>query len=360
MCSGFLLARRTEVTKILDMEDFFMNHSSPGSSKQNGAIPLSKAIDGFLTFKVAEGLSKRTTDSYEHILQCWQDHIGDLKVNSITTLDLSSYLAWMRTDYKPKRWNGNSDPLSPKSLRNIYVTFRSFFAWLENEFGLANPAKFLTPPKFPKQVIQTFTKEEIEKLIKSCLYQKESQPSNRRNYIARRSSANRDQALIMVLLDTGLRVTEICSLLVGDVDLKTGQVNVRSGIGGGAKGGKGRTTYLGKTTRRVVWRYLVTREDGEDPLAPLFINNKDRAFNRNSLRILIRRLGERAEIPHVHPHKFRHTFAITYLRSGGDVFTLQALLGHSTLEMVRHYTQVAESDVAAAHRKASPVDNWRL
>ena len=78
------------------------------------------------------------------------------------------------------------------------------------------------------------------------------------------------------------------------------------------------------------------------------------------MRILVRRLGKRADIAKVFPHKFRHTFATTYLRSGGDIYTLQALLGHSSLDMVRHYVRIAELDIENAHRKASPVDNWRL
>ena len=324
------------------------------------SLSISKAIDGFQKFKVAEGLSQRTVDSYEYYLNQWMNHIGDQDVAKIKPSDLSNYLAWMRTEYKPRRWNGNTDPLSAKSLRNIYIALRAFYSWLNKEFKLPNPAKEITPPKFPQHVIQTFSKEDIEKLIKACLFSRQAQTDDRKAFVMRRPSANRDQAIVLTLLDTGLRATELCSLTVGDLDLKTGKVNVRHGVGGGAKGGKGRITYMGKVTRKTVWRYLASREDGNDLKAPLFISSADRPFNRNSLRILIRRLGERVDIAHVHPHKFRHTFAITYLRSGGDVFTLQSLLGHGSLDMVRHYAQIAEVDVENAHRKASPVDNWRL
>jgi integrase/recombinase XerD len=74
---------------------------------------------------------------------------------------------------------------------------------------------------------------------------------------------------------------------------------------------------------------------------------------------LIKDIAERAGSQACLSHKFRHTFAITYLRSG-DLFTLQSLLGHSYLEMVRHYAQIAEIDIARAHHKASPAVNWRL
>jgi integrase/recombinase XerD len=104
----------------------------------------------------------------------------------------------------------------------------------------------------------------------------------------------------------------------------------------------------------------VGREDGEDPQAPLFVTIRGRRINRDGLRQLISSLGEKANITKAYPHRFRHTFAITYLRSGGDVFTLQALLGHASLDIVQHYARIAQIDIEQAHRRASPVDNWRL
>jgi site-specific recombinase XerD len=83
-------------------------------------------------------------------------------------------------------------------------------------------------------------------------------------------------------------------------------------------------------------------------------------MTREYLRQLLHRLGVRAGISKVHPHRYRHTFSINYLRNGGNVFTQKELLGHSDLEMTEKYVRIAQVDAAKGHRKAGPVDNWRL
>ncbi|MBI3243460.1 MAG: tyrosine-type recombinase/integrase [Chloroflexi bacterium] len=321
---------------------------------------LSKAIPGFLQYKLAEALSPRTIESYKKHLEQWQEYAGDAPLGKVTSQDLRAYLAWLRTEYKPRRLAGGDQPLAGKTIRNVWISLSAFFTWASTEFGLANPMKNVPAPRFEEAPVEPLTRENIETLLKACDYCREAKTNDRRQFVMRRVSGNRDRALILTLLDTGLRASELCSLSIGNVDQKSGKVEIKHGAQGGAKGGKGRTVFLGKAARRALWRYLVDREDGDDPAAPLFVGRFDRRLNRDGLRQLLASLGEKAGVKKCHPHRFRHTFAITYLRSGGDVFTLQSLLGHSTLEMVQHYARIADIDVEQAHRRASPADNWRL
>jgi integrase/recombinase XerD len=328
--------------------------------RSSGSLPISKTILGFLQYKAAEGLSPNTIASYDHDLKLWLEYTGDLAINKITSQSLQAYFLWLRNDYKSRQITGRPKPLAPKTIHNFYVSLSAFFTWASRELAIPHPLKAVPVPKFETAPVEPFTREEVEKLLKACEMCKEADTTFRRRFIMRRSSGRRDQVIILTLLDTGLRASELSALTVGDVDLKTGRMLVKHGRLGGAKGGKGRTVFLGKAARSALWRYLAEREDGQDPEAPLFLVKNDRPMNRTALRLVIGHLGQKVGIQKCHPHRFRHTFAITYLRSGGDLFTLQALLGHSTLDMVQHYARIAEIDVAQAHRRASPADNWRL
>ncbi len=323
-------------------------------------LKLSQAVLGFLQQKTAEGLSPNTLVSYKHLLSVWVSHLGDVLLNRVKTSHLREFFAWLRTDYKPRRFSGSARPLAPKSIRNAWIPLSALFTWASVEFKFDNPMHGIPAPRVENAPIEPFTKDQVEILLKNIEYCNTAKTERRKKFTMRRMTARRDRAMILCLLNTGLRASEFCSLTVGDVDQKTGRVQIKHGTLGGAKGGKGRAVFLGKSSRSALWRYLIERGDTKDSTAPLFCTRTGRLMNKTALRLMLVDLGKKTQIEKCHPHRFRHTFAITYLRSGGDLFTLQAILGHNSLEMVQHYARIAESDVAQVHRRASPADNWHL
>ena len=249
-----------------------MNHRSSG-------LLLSKAIEGFFNFKLAEAISLGTIAGYRHDLKHFIEHVGDQDVGNITADMARTFLGWLRTGYIPKRFNGSTHPLSPKTLRNYWICLSSFFAWLHREFDYDDVMDKVPAPKANRAPVEPFSREQLELLLKAAEYSEEAKTTERRKFRMHRSTAKRDLAIILTLVDTGLRATELCSLNTGDVDMKTGRIVVKHGVTGGAKGGKGRIVFLGKTARRAVWMYLVSREDqGDDPDERLFIGKFDRSM----------------------------------------------------------------------------------
>jgi integrase/recombinase XerD len=235
----------------------FTNRRPPG-------ILLQKAVQGFLQFKTAEGLSPRTLESYGRDLRTWLEYRGDGNVTDVTAQEVCQYISYMLSDYQPKRLGkDNKLGLSPKSARNIWITLRSFFGWLNREFDYPNPMLMVPAPKFETSPVKPFSLEEIESLLKACDHAQEARTFDRRKFSMRRPTALRDRAIILCLLDTGLRASEMCALEVRDVDFKSGKVTVKHGLAGGAKGRKGREVFMGKTTRKTLWRYLWEEKMGK-------------------------------------------------------------------------------------------------
>ncbi len=98
-------------------------------------LKLSKTLLGFMQYKTAEGLSPTTLVGYEHVLTLWISQIGEEReVSQISTQDLCNYIAWLRTEYKPRRFSGSERPLTPKSIRNAWIILCAFFTWASREF----------------------------------------------------------------------------------------------------------------------------------------------------------------------------------------------------------------------------------
>jgi len=150
------------------------------------------------------------------------------------------------------------------------------------------------------------------------------------------------------MLDTGLRASEICGLIMVNLDMNNKQITAKG------KGKKQRILEISNKTAQTIWRYLITRPKLSDDDS-LFVGKFDLPLTRGGLLQLTKRTGKRAGVRNAHPHRFRHTFAINFLRNGGNIYALQEQLGHSSLDMVKRYLKLSEQDCAAVHRIASPV-----
>jgi integrase/recombinase XerD len=229
---------------------------------------------------------------------------------------------------------------------NCYLrAIRAFWSWLVVEEIIEfNPFDKIKVPKPPKKLVTPFNEDQIRALL---------------SFIDIRSFIGfRDWTIILTLLDTGIRVTELTDLILADINLAQRYLKVRG------KGNKERIVPIGISVQRAIARYINKyRPNPTYPLSDnLFLNRDGMPLTLNRIESIIERYASKAGIQGVRasPHTFRHTFAITYLRNGGDVFTLQRILGHETLDMVRNYVNVAQYDLQEAHLRCSPVDNLKI
>jgi site-specific recombinase XerD len=232
--------------------------------------------------------------------------------------------------------------LSSHSVNCYARGLRVFFSWLTREEIIpANPFAKVQIPRPTRKIIATFSEEQLGRLLSVINTQT---PVGQRDY-----------TIILLLLDSGLRVSELCGLKMEDVRLDEGLVKVLG------KGNKERLIPIGRLVQKLMWHYIGRFRPA--PAMPrvtnLFLTDEGYPLSKDRVGNLVKDYGLKAGLTGVRcsPHTFRHTAAVTFLRSGGDVFSLQRLLGHSSLEMTRRYCQLADIDVQRAHMRASPVDN---
>jgi len=327
-------------------------------------VLLSQACEGMLLYKQATGKSENTISDYRATFKKLQLFIkSNPPISNITRQDLIEFFVWLQEDYV-------SEPdgvaprgkirLSAKTILNIHTGLSALWHWAVDEGVVkTNIVRSIDPPPVSAPVIETFTREEIEKILHAC--DRQNTWKTRSTTSSERSTAIRDKAIILTLLDTGVRASELTEMRYKDLNMGSNTIKVR-GKGPG-RDAKERLVHIGKRTAQAIWMSLLPRINDIDEDDPIFVvGSKDypNSFTRQNLRKLLSRLGDKAGVKKVHPHRFRHTFSINFLRNGGGEFTLCALLGHTDLEMTRRYARIANIDTIADHRKASPVDNWKL
>ena len=232
----------------------------------------------------------------------------------------------------------SEDLITPGGIQNRVRALKAFFNWLHVEhYTTTAQLEGLGNYKVPDLVVDVLSEEEIRRVLVAC--------------DAKTAWGARAHAILTLMLDAGPRLSEVTGLRTADLNLDAGWMKVMG------KGGKERIIPFGVAAQRSLWRYR--NHYRADPLGPdvYFLLTLDgRPLGKSGLTSTIKRVAKRSGVTRLHPHLCRHTFATRYLINGGDVFTLQQILGHATLEMVRRYVTLASAHVAVQHRKFSPMD----
>jgi len=291
---------------------------------------LQREIAAFLIDRRTRGLSPRTLDFYQDkltLLRSFLAAVGVDGVRAITPDVVRRYLLYLGRSH------------NPGGVHAAYRALRAVLLWWESEWEpneWKNPLRKVRPPRVPTEPLEPVPTDHVKAMIRTC---------RRRAFFG-----DRDRAVLLCLLDTGCRAGEFAAIDMGDVDPATGQILVRAG-----KGGRPRTVFIGAKSRRALAAYL--RHLGErDGSAPLWVTNQAKRLSYSGLRDIVRRRAKRASVPAPTLHSFRRAFALACLRGGMDVYSLQRLMGHADLTMLRRYLAQTSEDVRKAHQRSGPVD----
>ncbi|MBN1890415.1 MAG: tyrosine-type recombinase/integrase [Thermoflexales bacterium] len=310
-------------------------------------ITFSKAVEGYTLYAQARRLSPHTIADYANTFARFAASLGgDPPFVDIAADHVRRFLA--------------TQPVSKKTALNYHAGLSALWRWAVSEgYVSRNIVRDVTPPKPEERAVEPFVENDVKAML-SVLDQSRTytRPGmGECNHTVVTGLRNRATASRPVDHPAAARHRHPRDGAVPVADSSVGHQEQKSP--GLWQGGKERIVPFSPQTAQAIWKYLATRP--EDLVNDyLFVAKTGEPLNRQDLCRLITRIGERAGVPDAHPHRFRHTFSINFLRNGGNVFTLQTILGHATMKMVRRYLALAQADVEAGHRLASPVANWRL
>ena len=290
--------------------------------------------------------SPKTTAWYSNNLRLFRGFLESqgysLAIGDIGIQVVREYIVHLQTRNK---YDGHpftparEERLAPCTIRDHVETIKALFTWLSEEgYTEANKLEMLRYPKVPRRYVEVLSDEEIRRVL-SIMDQ--DSPAGARN-----------TAIVLTFLDSGIRVAEMVNLKMGDARIDQGYLKVMG------KGSKERMVPIGVSTQRTLLRYVLhfRPEPALAQVDNLFLTAYRKPMTVNTVHLMLKRLGAAAGVKRLHAHLCRHTFATKYLLNGGDVFSLQQILGHSSLEMVRRYVTLASAQVSVQHRKFSPMD----
>ena len=308
---------------------------------------LRNLLQSFIFDCEAKNLSPKTISWYSELLNQFLTFLSkkfDAEyVYKVTTQHIREYINYLKQKPVINNVTGSimKIGLSSHSIRDNFAAIRVFFNFLENENYIQNnPVKPLKAPRQEKKIINTLTLEQIKKLLRTA---------DKKTYFG-----FRDYVIMCAFLDTGIRLNELSNLKNDDINFAENYFIVYG------KGKKERVIPISSKLKRLFFKLIEkSRYQYQDYL---FVDKYGEKLSGSAIRQMVKRLGKKAGIKNVRlsPHTFRHTFAKMWILNGGDAFSLQKILGHTTMDMVRNYVNLASEDIKVQHRKFSPLDRIGL
>ena len=298
-------------------------------------------ISVYEKFATAENKSPRTIEAVTYAVTKFDNFIGGCKsIEAVQAEDLREYIRHLQGEPK---WSGHPTirqdhgNLSDNSIASYVRSIRSLWAWLKQEkFITDNPFERVKPPDTTERIVEPLTPGDVSQLLKAI---------PRQEY-----TGYRDSCVIIAMYGTGIRISEVVDLYASNVTFDSGQIKV---IG---KGKKERSVFMSASVYKALYKYN-SQQRPEVPSDYFFVHKDGRPLTRFYFEHRMHSYVEKAGITTIcTPHVLRYSFAIQFLRNGGDIFTLQKILGHSTLEMTRRYLKIANSDVEAKMKAYSPAE----
>jgi integrase/recombinase XerC/integrase/recombinase XerD len=301
---GYILDLFQENRLDLWIENFFLDRKTRGLS--NGTIQFySKQLKRFIVF--CEGQSIKT-------------------IEQITANEVRRYLLWMEE-------RGHN----PGGRHAGYRVLKTFLRWWQIETEperWKNPFRIVAAPKVNLTPLKPIPIEDVKSMLQKC-----------DNSLL----GKRDKAILLTLLDTGVRAKELVHIDLADLRPQLNEATLRV-----TKNGKPRSIFFSPKTRKAIRQYLIRREDNSPAL---WISRENTRISISGLRQILRRKSHQAKIQEWGAHSFRRAFALQALRNGIDIFSLQLLMGHADLQVLRRYLAQSNEDLHKAHNAFGPVDN---
>lgn len=290
-------------------------------------MKIDEAIYEYLLEQTVRGNSPNTVKDYRTKLQMFRKFIGDVDVSDIDLKRCREYYLSLA-----------GKVANSISIQTYIRSLRAFLNWLyTNEYIEVDICKKFKLPKAKKPMINILTDEEVNRMF-AC-------------YAGDGFLEVRNRLILALMLDCGLRLGEVISARREDLHLKE-HVLIVTG-----KGNKQRAVAFGNRTEKIFRQYLEIKPHSNLLIIKVSGKNTAEPVTESTIKDLFRKLKKKALIPRLHPHLLRHTFATKYLENGGNIYSLQLLLGHTSLHMTRRYVHLSMVKIQEEFVNFSPFDN---